>query len=503
MGLPSKTGSGRVFTIKGRAGPAHEPLYHQSGAWGTSSWGQGDVTKIEIPSDRQYNTWTEIDSYQASADRATGTLSIYEDFDRSDVMELIRLRCPFDVQIHLGCDGDPRDFDLGWNKIKFFEDARGTSYDPSERAAMEGGGQQANTEDMPVSARDIYDGLRMTFKFVAQNEVGESVIAIKVCDRITCATCEDEVFSDGCQRVLAVTSGVGTSPGVLPQVIITTDQYKINAIIERWITTFAIGEQASDAACVGSYFVVSSQAGLAFHYANLADMVNQVETWAKVVTGLVAAKGPNAMWNYSPMLTFVAAEDGYIYLMRNPADGVTVLDAGAATADDLNDIAGYDAENVAAVGDATAFVYTTDGASFSTGGEPSGPTNLEAVAYRTRKEIWVGGTGSGNVYYTTDYGDTWTTKALPGSLTQVDKIIWASDSVGFILGQTATPNARVLRTVNGGYTWYVMPEAPGLSLPTFDYANDADVCEKDVNKLFIGGLADNGGDGVIVKSSDG
>jgi hypothetical protein len=496
-----KVGSSRVFTIKFRAGPSNEPDYHQMGAAGTISWGQGDITDIEIPSDTIYNDWIKVDSYQVSADRATTTIQIFMTEDRSDVFNLARIRCPFDVQVHMGNCEDPRDFDLGWQKILVFEDARATSWDTNEVGGLQGDAQASIMEDLPISARSVYEILRMTYRSVANTEVGEVVVSVSVCDRITCGECENVSSSDGCQRVIALTNSAGSSPGLKPQLIITVDQFGTAAIIERWITTFTIGDNASDGDCVGSNYVAISSDGENIHYANTDDIENSAETWAVVTTGIVAGKGPNAMWNYSPLLTYIAGLGGYVYIMKNPADGLTVVDAGSAVTDDLQDIHGYDTENISAVGDAGAWVYSTDGNNFNAGTAPAGPTDLTAVAYRKRNEIWVGG-DDGNLYVTTNLGTNWTTKAVPGSLTQIDKIVWASETVGFVLGRTATPAGKILRTVNGGYSWYVVPEAAGLSIPANDYLLDAAVCDKEPNKLFAGGLADNGSDGILIKGSD-
>lgn len=501
MGNTLLMGSGRIWTIQFRAGHDHTPYYHQRGAAGAPDWGQGDVSKIEAPSDKQYNRWEQVGLYQASADRATVTLSVHLEEGRSRFMDLLRARCPFDLQIHLGMCEDPRDFDGGWQKIRVFEDALATGYSPNEHGSLGGDGQGEIIEELPISARDIYDILRMAFVVVAADEVGEEVIAVGVCDNITCGECEGVDASDGCQRVFAVTNPADSSPGVLPQVIVTDDQFKTN-IVERWVTTVTLGSTVNDAACVGSDLVVVSEDDENLHYANFQDILDSADVWAAVATGFVAGSGPTCMWSYGPLTTYIGGLGGYVYLMETPANGVSVLDAGAATTDDLNDISGYDLENVAAVGDNGAFVYTRDGASFQAGTAPVGPTNLLAVAYRRHKsEIWIGG-DDGNLYVTTDYGDHWATVGLPGSGTRVDWIVWASDSVGFVGVRTAAPLGKVLRTINGGYTWYVMPEAANQSLPTADYFNAAAVCEREVNKLFIGGLADNGADGILIKGSD-
>lgn len=495
-------GGGRLWTIKFRAGPTHEPLYQQMGKAGAIDWGQGDVNKIERPSDIAYNQWEPIQTFQMSPDRPTITLTVYSVQTRSAIMELVRLRCPFDIQIHHGACGDsPLDFDGGWTKVRILEDVLTTGYTTSDLVGLEGSEQDKITEELPTSALTVYDVLRMAFFEVAQSQVGEIVVAVDVCDQVTCGDCPGLSASDGCQKVFAVTNSKGSSPGLLPQVIVSTDQFGSATIIESWVSTFSLTEDATDGVCVGDYFVVSSDNGAAIHYANAQDIIDGVAVWAKVTTGFVALKGPNAMWNYSPMLTFVAGDGGYVYKFGNPADGVTVLSAGTLTTQNLNDIAGWDLENVAAVGQAGAFVYAVDGKTFQLGTAPTGPTNLLCVAFRSKNEIWVGG-DDGKFYVTIDYGDHWTTKTPPGNLTQIDAIAWASASVGFAAGRTVTPAGRVLRTINGGYTWYIAPETPGMSLPAADYFKSIALCSKEVNKVFIGGLGDNSNDGVLIIGKD-
>lgn len=498
----SKVGSGRVWTIKGRAGPSHEPYYHHLGAAGAISWGQGDITDIEIPSDLQYGQWEKIDSFQVSPDRATTTIQVYETMDRSALYDLVRLRCPFDIQIHKGVCEDPRDFDRGWQKVKILEDVRPTSYDVNEQGSLQGDGQASNMEDLPTSAKSVYDVLRMEYREVAASAVGEEVVGVDVCDGVACGDCEGVDFSDGCQKVFALCNSAGSSPGLLPQLVVTADQFGATAIIERWVTTVTLGENVSDLACVGTNVVVLSYDGEEIHYAPTADILNSAETWTGVTTGIVATHGPICIWNYSPLLSFIGGELGYIYQMKNVTDGVTVLDAGVAATVDLVDVDGYDTQNVALVGNSNALVYTIDGSNFSQATVTAlGTTDLYAVAYRKKTEIWVGG-DTGTVYVTTNYGTNWTAKALPGAITQVDKIVWLNESVGFITARSAGPVAKILRTINGGYTWYVVPEAVGSSIPTADYFNDIAYCDNEPNKAFFGGLADNAADGILVKGSD-
>jgi len=56
---------------------------------------------------------------------------------------------------------------------------------------------------------------------------------------------------------------------------------------------------------------------------------------------------------------------------------------------------------------------------------------------------------------------------------------------------------RILRTINGGYSWYIAPEK-SQTLPAQDVINALAVCEDDPNFVVAGGLADSAADGFIM-----
>jgi photosystem II stability/assembly factor-like uncharacterized protein len=490
-------GSNRIWTIRYGAGPDNIPVFQHYGMLGAIDWGQGDVTDIEVPSDTQYNAWDSVGDFQASADRVTSTITVYETNARSSMLELAIQRCAVDVQVHKGICQDPRDFN-SFEKVRVIEEGKISSFATSDNGALEGDGQEKMTEDLAISGARMYEVLRMAYTEAASTQVGEEVIAIAICDRVVCGGCEGEDASDGCNIVMAITNSAGSSPGLLPQVVATKD--KFSNIVERWITTFTIGDNASDGECVGTNLVVVSSDGEALHYADKTNILNSAETWSKVTTGIVAAKGPTHIYNYSPLISYISGLGGYVYKMVNVGDGVTVLDAGVATSDNLNEINGWGSDRIAAVGANNAFVYSTDGATFAAGTVTDlATTDLNTVAYRTAREVWVAGDNN-ILYYTTNYGTNWGSKALPASVTQVDKIIWATKSVGYVLARTTTPVARVYRTINGGYSWYLAPEDTSLTVPTADGFNDIVACE--ANRVYIGGLADDASDGILVKGTD-
>jgi photosystem II stability/assembly factor-like uncharacterized protein len=113
---------------------------------------------------------------------------------------------------------------------------------------------------------------------------------------------------------------------------------------------------------------------------------------------------------------------------------------------------------------------------------------------------WLVGAADGTLWYTRNSGGTWTQKGFPGSgAGQVRDIQFATGAIGYMAHSTATPAGRVLRTLDGGFSWYVLPEQAGFSIPANDYVGALAACGEDPNLVFGAGLADNAIDGFLVK----
>ena len=80
---------------------------------------------------------------------------------------------------------------------------------------------------------------------------------------------------------------------------------------------------------------------------------------------------------------------------------------------------------------------------------------------------------------------------------QVQDIVFATPSVGFMAHSTGTAG-RVLRTIDGGFSWYVLPEGAG-SIPANESVNRLAVCD-DPNILYAAGVG-SGADGILLKAA--
>lgn len=496
-GIPSIRSDSRVFIIPYRAGPENVPDFMDWAAVGGVEQNVGDSTRIEVPSSLEYGSFDVVGEIPGAVENATTTIMFQDRHSKSVILELARRRCPIDIQVHVGRCQDPRDFDGGWNKIRVLEAARVTKYGTDEEGALASGDNEKVTESDDFSALEFYEILPLTFASRANTNVTSEVIVVVVCDKPSCGECNEP--SSGCEKVYAVLAPAGSSPGLLPNVVYSDDG--LTNAGSSPITTATLGNDPSDADCVGDNLVVVGQADEALHYAATEDILDGTEVWAKVQTGFVATKGPLAIDSYSPSDTWIVGEGGYVYFTNDPTNGVEVQDAGVATVQDLNDVYAYSINLVIAVGASNAVIFTENGG--DAWGSVTGPAvgvDLLSVTARTDSEWWIGA-NNGKMYFTTDKGEHWEEKVFPGSGSgSVRDIVFASDSVGYMTYKTSTPNGRIYRTISGGFTWYVAPEGSS-NIPTNVHLNSLAVCIREPNVVYAGGLATGAADGILIKGS--
>lgn len=491
-----KASQTRLFLIEDRAGPANAPSYQAlSRALGVS-WPQGDLTPIRIPDPDAYGKFVTVELQRGQEGLPTLSIESRLTRDLSELLTLVRKGCSFDIQLHAGLCEDPRDFNGGWQKIYVLEGALATSYDTAELGALDSDQDIPVNETVPLSGLDYYEIKRLIAAEFAASEVVQEVVDVSICDSAQCGECG--ITSDGCQKIFAITLSAGGSPGLAAEVIYSEDAGA--TVGQTNVTTLAANQDPNAIACVGIYLVVVSEDSESLHYAPIADILAGTETWAEVTTGFVATKGPLDIFSLSAVLTWIVAEGGYIYFSEDITSGVEVQTAGGVTTEDLHGIHGVDENNLVVVGNNNTVLFTTDGG--ETWAAVTGPNvgvNLTCVAMKSALE-WLIGAADGTLWYTRNGGGTWAQKGFPGSGAGVVRDIqFATGSVGYMAHDTATPLGRILRTLDGGFSWYVLPEQAGFSVPANDRINALAACSEDPNVVFGGGLADNATDGILVK----
>jgi len=489
----------RVWTVENGVGPFNQPLYQGCAKIGDSSWSFGDVEPVECPDPERYGGFVKVGEIQGQIERTTTSLNGRYPSELSELLRLGRKRCRLDVQVHLGKCRDPQDFSEGWEKVKIYPKGRISSWGDENAGALSSDENEVTNETVELSADELYEVKRLAFEEQATTDVVREIISIDVCDAINCGDCGEP--SDGCEKVFATMVGVGSTPGTLPSVVFSEDGGT------TWdttnIDTLFANEAPSDSECVNGLFVVVSNGSNSLHYAPTSDILDATENWVEVTSGFVAGGEPNAIWAADSRHVWIAGDGGYIYFSSDVRSGVTVQNPGVATTQDLVDVHAFDDQFVVAVGNLNTVVYTENGgATWNAVTGPAIGVGLTSV-WAHGSKTWIVGDANGALWKTRNSGQSWTQYTnLPIALVRVDEIAFANDTIGYLAARDGAAHGVILRTIDGGYSWYVLPEGPGgISIPDNDRINQLAVCPDNVNVVFGGGLGGNATDGIIVKAA--
>jgi hypothetical protein len=248
------------------------------------------------------------------------------------------------------------------------------------------------------------------------------------------------------------------SPGAKPTVIY---QIRNATPVAVQVTSAAIAEDLTFIAVVGNYLVVGSQtaggAGIGgYHYAQIGAS-GAPGSWTKVVTGFQSNHQPTDILVLSPTEIYFSSKGGYIYKSTNLAQGVSVINAGATTTNDLNRINGNRQLMVAVGATGTIIVSSNNGVSWSASPTtpPAGTPTWASVEVAGRS-ITVGSTTTARMFYSPDAGNTWYENLFDNNsgAGTISDIYWVNAYEGYFLFNPTVGNARIYNTFTGGAVWW-------------------------------------------------
>ena len=463
--IPATTGLSRVFVIEGRAGPDHVPEFNSCMRGQALSKSFGDITDIECPDPNRPGAYVKIGEIQAGDERATMTLEGRMAIDaRSRLLQLAQRKCPLDVQLHFGDCEDLSDWN-NYKKILFLEDARLSSFDTEDLGSLQSADTTPINESVELSATRIYDIIRQVFSQEGEDIVTLNVLDVVFCDEPSCGDCADD--SAGCEKIYAITVKASGSPGTPPSILWSLDGGLIWDADD--IVPLTDANDPDAIACVSGYLVVISNAANYFYYTLQTNYGLGAFGVAWLTSPIAGATGGfNALGAPHDIVSvgtkaWVVGNNGYVYVMRDPASGVTVQDAGEATTAHLVKVDALNENRAVAVGDNATVIFTTDGETWEmTQNNPVGPdVNLVSVVMKSNS-VWFVGDNAGFLWFTTDSGISWSLKAFAGDgAGQVSDITFATDSIGYFIHDNGD-NGLIFATFNGGYDWVQLPLGAGV-----------------------------------------
>lgn len=382
---------------------------------------------------------------------------------------------------------DVSDYDNGVSEwVQVFSGGQMTS--PTENLGSWDGGEKI-TDEAEFKFRAIYKAFPFAF-----DAKGAAQITTEAVDVVW------GKLGNGLDIVYTIQNNGASAP---------TLQYHKKSGNGTWSSTdVAItGADTSDTveglAIVGDKIVViyddTSQGG--YFYATLNEKTGVPSAFTQVATGFVTSKAPKGIYAPSGRQVFIVGEGGYIYKSHSLSAGVSVVDAGELTTEDLTRITGC-GSTLLAVGGSGAFLISRDmGNSWEAiASSPSGSA-LTAVAAATSDTFYAAAGSS--VYFSTDEGNTWTTQVIDSTIATVQDIVFPTPEVGYLLAATSAPAALLYTTMNGGLTWAQAGSFRLESVPTADRFNRLAFPKEVndpyymVNHIALAGLAGDGSDGIV------
>ena len=392
---------------------------------------------------------------------------------------LAELPCPFNLYALFsacGADEDP----ANWDYLYIYYNVEPTSEDTDTLIV---GVDPGDDTRIMISLPSSFTKRIKVKELTAQSRDVEAITSydindIAYCDSPECSDlCDNE--SEGCQTLYFVTDGNGVA-AVIGK---STDGGTTWTSIASPFTDGS--DDITRIVCDNNTVIVTSNGDSVYAYS-----WDGGTTWTEVFTPIWMI---NDIFMLGATRVWMCCQNGYIYYSNDRGASVTLQDAGVATSQSLNAIAFADKNRGYAVGDNNAFVYTRDGGDtwLAGTGPATTPVNddLYSVVAVPDTDIVLVGDEEGNLYRSTDYGQTWTTSftaqtATAGgipSLTLCDcnVIVFIANDEDPYFYSGASVDGVMYQSVDGGVTW------TAITVPANDGLNSIICC--DVNQYWLVG----------------
>lgn len=485
----------RVWYIEGGVHPTRSPVLLALGKFSTDpSQSIGDEKRITAPDPNSFDRDITVGTVRGSEERATLGIGIRSTAQASVILGWKNKRCRVDLYALSGRCGNPQDFTEGGEKWVYFPDGKPSNHGYENFSSYGLDENNPSNEKMDMTSEEYYEFLYMRQEQIGSAYTTRQIFTVDVYTGDDCEACPDP-----CDRVLATMAGVGATPGTKPTLLYSGDGG------ETWssqsITTLFSNENVADGQAIGDDIVYISYEANSMFWTDIDQIATNNNVWTEINTGFVAGKGPHAMFSADARHTWIVADGGYIYFVKNHKVKVEVQDAGVATTQHLFAVHARDTQNVLAVGNSNAVVYTRNGGvSWASVTGPAVGVNLGAC-WMWDENVWFVGEGSGGtgkLWLTTNQGVTWSQVGLPSTYSRIYKIKFVSEAEGYLLVNTGS-QGLVLRTITAGNEWTVLPQGKSGVAVNNSILTDVAVCSKYANTAYAAGTAVGGTAGIILK----
>lgn len=488
----------RVWYVPGGVHPARAPQFLALGKFSDDPKKTiGEDTKISAPDPNNFNSDIQVGTVPGEESRATLAIGSRSTAMKSILLDWANRRCRVDVFALSGKCGNPQDFSEGGEKWVYFPDGRITDHGYENFGAYGKDENNPTNEAVSMTSETYYE-----FLYMRQDQIGSAstVRELYTVDTFAGNNCDE--CPDPTQFVMISMAGASATPGTQPTLLYSSDGGE--TFSSQIISTLFSNENIIGSVLLGGYLILASQTANELHWTDVDELYDGTNTWSQTNTGFVAGKNPLAITGSDVRHIWVAGQGGYIYFVSNFKVAAVVQDAGIATTQNLNAINAKDTQNVLAVGNSNAVVFTTNGGSiWETATGPAVGVNLGAC-WMWDSSTWLvgeGAGGTGKLWLTTNSGASWSQIGLPATYVRIDKIEFVSDAEGYILARSGG-QAYVLRTITAGYEWYVLPQGKkGVPIAN-SYLNDLAMTDKYSNTVFAVGIT-GAGAGIALKMSGG